>query len=578
MDPTSPGRARIVIPRNDVVVRKRHTCVAVLVALLALFASSAFADDAGTPAGEAADAATAPAPGAGLQAPGPAPDAGVPATSPTPAITTTPPSAPSKAPAPSAGPGARSHVAPPPAHVELSSKDKTLLAIKVIGGLVALFVLAFLGGSRPVVRMQERLGVTNVIAAGFPFVALGLIASHPRIGVLDGKVLSELRPILHFGLGWLGFIIGAQLDIRVLDKVPKGTAYIVLVEAIGPFAAAAGACGAVMVGFGASWKDPSLWRDLIVLGAAAAMTAPRQFRGFAMRSWREGKGVDVLLGQLDEIVGVIGLLFLTAYFRGDMQGSWQLPPTAWIFVSIGLGVVIGVLIFAMIRVPHSNAEFLAVVLGSIAFASGLAGYLGLSPIVVCFLAGVLVINFPNDQKDSVFRILNQLERPIQQLFLIVAGAVWSVYDWRGWVLVPLFVAARAIGKWLGVTAAHASLASDAPVGFTEGRTLVSPLSSLSIALVISIESLYADAALAWVTTAVIGGAVVTEILVQFLYKDEPVRAASVAVSDPVSPGALPMDDEVEAAIDELEEVSGPVYRDDELPAGGRAPGTEGGDA
>ena len=45
-------------------------------------------------------------------------------------------------------------------------------------------------------------------------------------------------------------------------------------------------------------------------------------------------------------------------------------------------IVIGVLIFAMIRVPHSNAEFLAVVLGSIAFASGLAGYLGLSPIVV----------------------------------------------------------------------------------------------------------------------------------------------------------------------------------------------------
>jgi len=545
-------------------IRKRHTCaLGLLFALFASHATVAQGIDASPPTEVAAPIAPI--------APTPAPVAPTPAPTPPPARTAPAPATPtSTRPAPTK---------PAPTRpAELSNKDKTWLAIKVIGGLVALFVLAFLGGSRPVVRLQEQLGITNVIAAGFPFVALGLIASHPRIGILDGKVLTELRPILHFGLGWIGFIIGAQLDIRVLDKVPKGTAYIVLVEAIGPFAAAAGACGAVMVGFGADWRDPSLWRDLIILGAAAAMTAPRQFRGFAMRSWREGKGIDVLLGQLDEIVGVIGLLFLTAYFRGE-GGTWSLPGTAWVFVSIGLGVVIGVLIFAMIRTPHSNAEFLAVVLGSIAFASGLAGYLSLSPIVVCFLAGVLVINFPNDQKDSVFRILNQLERPIHQLFLIVAGAVWSVGDWRGWALVPLFVAARAIGKWAGVTAAHASLGDEAPVGFTEDRTLVSPLSSLSIALVISVESLYNDTALAWVTTAVIGGAIITEVLVHFLYGGEPLpRATTVApIPEPASPGSLPEDDELDAAIDELEEHEGPVYRepDDDLPAGGRAPGTEG---
>jgi hypothetical protein len=40
-------------------------------------------------------------------------------------------------------------------------------------------------------------------------------------------VLERLRPVLHFGLGWLGFLIGAQLDVRVLDRVPKGTAYMI---------------------------------------------------------------------------------------------------------------------------------------------------------------------------------------------------------------------------------------------------------------------------------------------------------------------------------------------------------------
>jgi Kef-type K+ transport system membrane component KefB len=496
---------------------------------------------------------------------------------PAPIVPIAPAIAPAATPSPLPAPHAdAAPAAPDPAHAapELSSSQRTWFAIKIIGGLVALFVLAFLGGSRRVARAQERLGFANVIAAGFPFVALGLIASHPRIGILTGDVLEQLRPVMQFGLGWLGFIIGAQLDIRVLDRVPKGTAYIILVEALGPFAVTAGACGALMIaGFGASWQDPALWRDLLILGAAAAMTAPRQFRGFAMRSWREGKGVDILLAQLDEIVGVVGLLFLTAYFRGNAGvGAWQLPATAWLFVSIGLGVALGVLIFAMIRVPTSNAEFLAVVLGSIAFASGLASYLHLSPIVICFIAGTLVINFPNDQKDSVFRILNQLERPLQQLFLIIAGAVWSVNDWRGWALVPLFVAGRAAGKWLGVTAAHASLGAEIPAGFVDDRQLVSPLSSLSIGLVISVESMYADGKLSWITTAVIGGAMVSEILVHFLYET---RGAHHAVDEapPPSPGSLPAPDEVVAQIDELDD-SGPVYREpeDEPAAGGAGPG------
>src|SRR5439155_14161186 len=149
-------------------------------------------------------------------------------------------------------------------------------------------VLAYLGGHRKVVRFQERLGISGVITAGFPFIALGVIASLPSVGILTEGIRDQLRPVMHFGLGWLGFIIGAQLDIRVLDRVPKGTAYLILVEALGPFAITAAGCGAVMIAFnevGMSFGDAALWRDLVLLGTAAAMTAPRKFRGFVNRTW-----------------------------------------------------------------------------------------------------------------------------------------------------------------------------------------------------------------------------------------------------------------------------------------------------
>jgi Kef-type K+ transport system membrane component KefB len=454
-----------------------------------------------------------------------------------------------KTPPPAAGSAA------PKAEAPNKTSQGTWFAIKVIAGLVVLLVLAYLGGNRRVVRYQERLGISGVITAGFPFVFLGVIASQPSIGILTPEVLKHFTPVLHFGLGWLGFIIGAQLDIRVLDRVPKGTAYLVLVETLGPFGITAFGCGAVMFLFGAKITEPALWRNAILLGTAAAMTAPRKFRGFANRTWHEGRGVDVLLGQLDELAGVVGLLFITAYFRDSAVTTWQLPNTAWVFVSLGLGVAIGVLVFAMVRVPGSNAEFLAVVLGGIAFAAGLAGYLQLSPIVICFIAGVLVTNFPNDQRESIFRILSHLERPVQLLFLIIAGAVWNVVDWRGWALIPVFVAGRMLGKWAGVIAAKTAVGALLPIGFAEHRRLVTPMSALSIALVISVESLYHDAGLAWVITAVIGGSIATELLLQ-------------RTRDDAEPHPQPIDElDAAAPIDELDdepssEMDGPVYRDE----------------
>ena len=433
------------------------------------------------------------------------------------------------------------HLLPDPTG-PISTTESTVFALKVIVGLIVLLVLAYLGGHRRVVRFQERLGISGVITAGFPFVALGLVAASDEVGILNPDVIERLRPLLQFGLGWIGFIIGAQLDIRVLDRVPKGTAYLILVEALGPFGITVAGCGAVMIAFGRSWTDPTVWRDVILLGTAAAMTAPRKFRGFANRTWHEGRSVDVLLGQLDELVGVLGLLFITAYFRTDAVGSWQIPDTAWVFVSLGLGVAIGVVVFAMVRVPQSNAEFLAVVLGGIAFASGIAAHMMLSPIVICFLAGVLVTNFPNDQRENIFKILRHLERPVHMMFLIVAGAVWNVADWRGWALVPLFVACRVAGKYAGVITSRTAVGALLPIGYADDRQLVAPMSGLSIALVISVGSLQVDAGLAWVITAVIGGSILTELLVQMTSRDR-------------GP-----DEAARPSIDELDR--GPVYRDE----------------
>jgi hypothetical protein len=50
----------------------------------------------------------------------------------------------------------------------------------------------------------------------------------------------------------------------------------------------------------------------------------------------------------------------------------------------------------------------------------------------------------------------------------------------------------------------------------ERRNLVlAPLGALSIAIVVSAEDLYFSPSIPWMVTAVIGGAIVTEVLVQW---------------------------------------------------------------
>ncbi len=450
-----------------------------------------------------------------------------------------------------AGPAAAA--APPAAQPPAKPHDRTGVVLRLVLGLTAVFALAYLGGHKKVVALERRLGISGVIAAGFPFVALGVIIRQPAIGILTGDVLDRMEPILHFGLGWLGFIIGAQLDVRLLDRVPRGTGYLVVVEALGPFAAVAATAAGLALALGlADWRQPEFWRDAIVIGAAGAMTAPRRFRGFAAGAWREGKSVDHLLSQLDEIVGVIGLLFVAAYFRPAGAAGWALPGTGWLFVAIGLGVAVGVLIFAMVRVPQSEGEFLAVVLGSVALGAGLAGYLYLSPIVVCFIAGALVVNFPCDQRDAIFRILNHLERPIHLLFLIVAGATWDVTASKPWVIVPAFVVARVIGKWIGVLTARSTVGALLPPGYADQRVLVSPLSPLAIALVVSLQGSAGGIPSAWLVTVVIGGAIMTEVAVQLTAPPtaRPPTASPIADATPT--------------VDELDDepATGPTYRDE----------------
>jgi Kef-type K+ transport system membrane component KefB len=384
------------------------------------------------------------------------------------------------------------------------------LAVQTILGLLALLALAYVANHPRVRRVEDALGLRSAISLGFPFVALGMLARHPSVGVLTDPVLVGLGPLVDFGLGWLGFLVGFRFDLRRFERMPRGAAVVVGLSIALPFVAIALLCGGVLMlmGFG---ENGLVLRSAILLGTAGAMSAPSVMRWALGQDGEGAKASDFV----DEIVGVAGLALIAAYFRpADVEARWALPGTGWLFVTLGLGATLGTVLYVILRRPATQPEFMAIALGSVGFAAGMAAYLRLSPLVICFVAGTVIANLPGPHRTPLRETLVMLERPIFLVFLTLAGALWDPRDWRGWVLVPIFLASRYLGLFLGRAMARRSEPA-AVEQMRAGAPPLEPLSIVAIAVVINVSSLYRGPAIPVLITAVIAGALLAELLAAF---------------------------------------------------------------
>jgi len=267
---------------------------------------------------------------------------------------------------------------------------------------------------------------------------------------------------------------------------------------------------------GTAWSDslqnPVFLRDALILATAGAMTARSAVRSLDAAG---GEGIAARIIRIEELAGVLGLAFVAAFFREHGGGgSWHLPGMMWLLLTLGLGTALGLLFYTILVATPKGPDFTTVALGAIAFAAGAAGYVHLSSVAVAFVAGVILANFPGTYQTRMREALSRLERPIYLLALFVIGALWNIGDWRGWVLMPVFMAARLGGKWLAATIAAGR--EHLPITAAESRSLViSPIGALAIAIVVNAQLLYPGGSISLVVSAVIGGGVLTELFVQF---------------------------------------------------------------
>jgi hypothetical protein len=123
----------------------------------------------------------------------------------------------------------------------------------------------------------------------------------------------------------------------------------------------------------------------------------------------------------------------------------------------------------------------------VTFSGGIAAFLGLSPLFVCMIMGVVVVNLSRS-KERVIQTLTQAEKPIYLILLVWAGAIWRFGSPEFLLLAGAYWGVRLIGKVLGGYVAIRGLAA-IPSPWTVGLTLVSQ-GGVAIAIVLNFQQAY----------------------------------------------------------------------------------------
>jgi Kef-type K+ transport system membrane component KefB len=408
--------------------------------------------------------------------------------------------------------------------------------LRVVVGLAGAFVLAVLATHPFFRRLERRLGLTVILSSGLPFLALGVVFRLPSVGILTNEVVSDLRPLLEFGVGWLGFVVGLQFDVRDLDMLPDKTSSVVVAESAIPFFVVAVIAALLLLGLEptqAIWQAHTVpdffrtlskisLRDALALGACAAPAAPVAAVAIARESGGRAAWLVQRITSMNDVAGVFVMALICAFYRpSDDYSTWHLPHVAWLFLTLGFGGLFGILTYLLVRGAQTEAQEMALLLGSTAISAGMSGYLGISPLVTCAIAGALLTNLPYRGMERLRKTMLDVERPLYLIFLLVAGALWDPSAWQGWLLVPFFVLARVSGKVLGAYVGKRLGPEGLPDAATLGLALA-PQSPISIATCVAYLTLYnplnAAGTLSWLMTACVGGAVLTELVVQVVVR------------------------------------------------------------
>jgi Kef-type K+ transport system membrane component KefB len=391
--------------------------------------------------------------------------------------------------------------------------------VKVILGAALVIFIALLGSRRTFTKIKLPL-LSHVYLTGTEYIIIGILLGNHMIGLLDSGSIKGLSPLLHLVLGWIGLMFGSQLEIRQISRFPKQYFLLAILQATFTLLACFIPFLLLMKLAGASSTE------LAILGALtiSAIAIPTAQSSLALIQKDLGLRGNRLLEMLSYVAGLdalVGLVFFGIIFcfarTHTILGTPYLVTLYYVAASIGLGIVMGSVLHLLTWIRCSQEELLLYTLGTVLFFSGIASFLGISPLFVTLVGGFVTANV-RGAKVRILRALTMLEKPFYITMLILGGAMLGPPS-TGWaaffILTATYVGLRMVGKSLGGFVSSRVFRKPITMPSAVGLGLISQ-GGIAVAMIVSFHEAFASDMANTILMIVLAAIVVNELIGPFL--------------------------------------------------------------
>ena len=328
-----------------------------------------------------------------------------------------------------------------------------LLAVAVIGGLLM---------SR-LTKLLKLPAVTAYLVAGLlmgPF-CLGALKL-PGVGFNSLEQVESLSIITQTALGFIAFAIGNEFRLSQLKAMGSKAIVIGIVQAV----VTTIVVDIVLICLHFAFPNMLSIPAAITLGAIASATAPAATL-MVVRQYKADGPLTRLLMLVVAIDDAVGLLLFSASFgiaSALENGSVSVigvvvEPILEIVLSLGLGAVMGLLLYRVERFFHSRSKRMAISVAFVLLTVGLSMlkfqigpvHIGFSLLLVCMMTGTMFCNVCDFSEELMGRVEGWTV-PLNILFFVISGAELDLNILANPITLivgVIYIVARSLGKYYG---------------------------------------------------------------------------------------------------------------------------------
>lgn len=291
-------------------------------------------------------------------------------------------------------------------------------------------------------RFAKILHLPNVTG----YLIGGLLIGPYMFGLLPELVIEEMNFVSELALGFIAFTIGSEFKFSYFKRVGVTPIIIAIMEAL----------LAVIIVFFALLAIGVNVPYALVLSAIAAATAPAATVMVIKQYKAKGPVTETLLSvvAIDDAVALIIFGLNVAIAKALTTPSVSLltsviAPIWEVIISIGLGILIGILVTLSMRFFKSRANRFTVAVAGVFVTITCAQLFHGSSLLMIMAMSAAFANLYHDV-DLIMELCERATPPIFMMFFVVSGAHLNlaVLPTLGWIGLA-YVIFRVLGKWLG---------------------------------------------------------------------------------------------------------------------------------